>query len=155
VSSGPSTVELLVRMVLSLALIVGLLWLGAKVVRRNGSGLRALGLPGGRRKGEPAIVVLDRQALTRNASVAVVQVGDRTMVVGITEHEVSLLADGAGVPGDGTVPAPARDTATELAIETDNDSITDLREAERTTPPPRPPRMSFVEALREITVRKP
>jgi flagellar protein FliO/FliZ len=144
VSTGPSTVELLVRMVLSLGLVLGLVYLAARVVRRNGAGLR-LGLPGGRTRHEPAIIVLDRQALTRNASVAVVQVGGRTMVVGITEHEVSLLADSTEVA------APETGGGIEIEI----DSIPDLREAERTTPPDRPPRMSFVEALREMTVRKP
>jgi flagellar protein FliO/FliZ len=182
VSDAPSTVELLVRLVFSLGLIIGLVLLAARVARRSGGKLK---LPGfgtlGRRPA--AIEVLDRQSLTRSASLAVIQVGTRTMVVGITEHGVSLLAEGADLaPVEGTTePAGARSVALELTeLPTpggDTPETIDLvgsppgdrspREAEGTAPPGsgpavvltttgsgRPPRMSLVEALRELTVRK-
>jgi flagellar biogenesis protein FliO len=179
-ADGPSTAELLVRLVFSLGLVLGLLVLAAKVARRNG---RALRLPGMGAKREATIKVLERQSLTRNASLAVVQVGERTMVVGITEQKVSLLADDvAGEPEPEplvAVPAAASD-----AVEVDTGSTTTtgspdseplpspvtqisaLREAkgmlplapgtgalDATATPERPPRMSFVDALREMTVR--
>jgi flagellar biogenesis protein FliO len=192
VATGPSTVELLIRLVFSLGIILALLVVGAKIARRKGAGLSLRGL-GGRH--EPAIRVIERRSLTRNASVAVVQVGDRTMVVGITEHEVSLLADGAELPEPDAAPEGHRDRR--RPVEIDLVEALDLvgappraaahgpadapaaepgpgtgarptREAKWTAPPAsgpavddvatgpeHPPRMSFVEALREMTVRKP
>ena len=110
---APSTAELLVRLVFSLGIILGLLFLAAKIARRNGRTLRLPGIGsfgGGRR--EPTINVIERTSLTKNASLAVVQVGDRTMVIGITDHEVSLLTDQV----DTSVTAdPVDDDATEDA----------------------------------------
>jgi flagellar biogenesis protein FliO len=41
-----------------------------------------------------------RRALGRNAAIAVVRVGDRSMVVGITDHQVTNLGDVELLPGD-------------------------------------------------------
>ena len=65
---GPSTVELLVRLVFSLGLIVGLLWLAAKFARKNGGALK---LPGFGKK-DTSIKVIERHSLTKTASIAVV-----------------------------------------------------------------------------------
>src|SRR5690242_10277002 len=59
------------------------MWLLAKVARR----------PLNRRTGGHVLAVLSRQQLSRSASVAVVQVADRALVVGITEQQVSFLAE--------------------------------------------------------------
>jgi flagellar biogenesis protein FliO len=169
---GPSTVELLVRLVFSLGIIVGLLVVGAKIARRNGRGLRLPGLPAFGGKREPAIEVIERQSITRNASVAVVRVGDRTLVVGVTEHEVSLLTDQVGLdPTDA-----GTDVVTDQSVSFPQEpappagsrpvtQISAVREAKGMLPlapgsatldvavPDRPTRMSFVDALREMTVR--
>ena len=166
---GPSTVELLVRLVFSLGVVLGLLLLAAKVARRNGRSLRipGLGAIGGRT--EPTIKVVERHSITRSASLAVVQVGERTLVVGVTEHGVSLLTDQLTDP---LTDAPSRPdvTVTDQPV-TDQpvSAVTDLssaREAKGTLPlapgsaaldaaldPDRPPRMSFVDALRQMTFR--
>ena len=206
-SSGPSTVELLVRLVFSLGLIVGLLLIAAKFAKKNGGALK---LPGFGKK-ESAIKVIERHSLTKTASIAVVQIGDRTMVVGITEHGITRLADGpevdaadattgsmaaahgdldlidddaildlagadiatalarrAGTTGTAgttgvTGTTPATDAGTPIPAAT-TAARNDTPEAGRTLPlgtatatlagPARPPRMSFIEALRELTVRK-
>jgi flagellar biogenesis protein FliO len=174
-AEGPSMVELLVRMVFSLGLVLGLLVLCAKVARNKGHSLRlpGFGSLGGGRK-EPAIQVIERQSLTKNASMAVVQVGDKTMVVGITQHGVSLLAEHADGLGAGP---SAEDDLNPSAFDADDDEddrelvgatvgTLSIREAKGNLPsvpghaadaanrPDRPPRMSFVDALRELTVRK-
>lgn len=79
---GPGLAELAFRLVGSLALVVGLLFLIARLVNRRM-----------RPSAGAAVQIVARQQLTRSAGVAVVTVGDRVLVVGTTEHQVSLLAE--------------------------------------------------------------
>ena len=73
---------LAMRLVFSLAIVVGLLLLIARVAGRRFQG----------RTGAP-IQVVHRQQLTRGSGVAVVTVGDRVLVLGTTEHQVTLLTE--------------------------------------------------------------
>src|SRR4051794_30565202 len=73
---------MLLRLVLSLGAVIALMWLAARVLR---------GSMGGRNTG--ALEILARQQLSRGASVSVVRVADRALVVGVTENHVSLLAE--------------------------------------------------------------
>lgn len=74
--------ELAVRLVFSLAVVVGLLLLLARFsAKRFTSGTDA------------PIRVLHRQSLSRNGSVALVAVGDRVLVLGTTDQQVSLLTE--------------------------------------------------------------
>ena len=134
-----SAIEVLVRLAASLGMVVAIILVIAKAVRARG------GLGFGRNPSGPRLDVLDRTSLSRSASVAVVRVGGRGLVVGITEQSVTLLAE-----------------APELIDRYEQS------EAERTAPPvehdapgwpeatlaPEPARMSFFEALRESTVRR-
>jgi flagellar protein FliO/FliZ len=75
-------VELAVRLVFSLAVVVGLLLLTVKV--------------GGRKfrpRNGAAVRIVHRQALSRGTAVAVVEVGNRVLVLGTTEHQVNVLAE--------------------------------------------------------------
>ncbi|KRF37449.1 FliO/MopB family protein [Nocardioides sp. Soil805] len=74
--------ELTVRLVASLAVVVGLMLLLARIVGKRY----------GARAGAP-VQVLHRQPLSRSTSVAVITVGSRVLVVGTTDHQVSLLAE--------------------------------------------------------------
>jgi flagellar protein FliO/FliZ len=167
-ASGPSSLELLVRLAFSLALIVGLLLIGAKVARRHSGGLSRLGLPGLGRARDTLITVVERHSLSRTASLAVVHVAGRLMVVAITDQRVSLLSDAPLAP-DTTRPSvidlDAVDGARIFEVPAEP-ALIPSGEAGRTLPPgpdpatdvadgwSLPPRMSFVEALREMTVRK-
>src|SRR5690349_11086968 len=77
-----SVIELTVRIVFSLLVVLGLLWGLARLAKR----------PLGARKGG-LIDVLGRQQLSRGASVAVVRVADRAMVIGVTDNQVTLLSE--------------------------------------------------------------
>ena len=70
------------RITLSLAAVLGLMWLLARAARKP---LKA--------RAAGAVAVLARQQLSRNASVAVVRVGDRALIIGVTEAQVSLLGE--------------------------------------------------------------
>jgi flagellar biosynthetic protein FliO len=82
-----STVVLLVRVAVSLAVVLGLLVLAARFARR-GPLAGAAGRSGAR------VEVVARQGLGRNASLVVVRALERALVLGVTESSVSLLADG-------------------------------------------------------------
>ena len=80
-----SVVTLLARLAISMAIVLGLLALAARVVRRRG-----LGSTGG---GTSRIEVLARQGLGRTASVQLVRVAGRTLVLGVTEASVQVLGE--------------------------------------------------------------
>ncbi|MEV4351739.1 flagellar biosynthetic protein FliO [Actinoplanes sp. NPDC049596] len=73
--------ELALRIGFTLFVIMGMMWLLARLIRR----------PLGR--GHGALVVLNRQQLTRSAAVAVVRVADRAMILGVTDQHISLLGE--------------------------------------------------------------
>ena len=74
--------DLTVRLIASLAVVVGLLLLLARLAGRRFS--TSAGMP---------VQVLHRQPLSRTSGVAVVTVGTRVLVLGTTEHQVSLLTE--------------------------------------------------------------
>jgi flagellar protein FliO/FliZ len=75
--------ELVLRVVFSLSVVLGLLWLIARVSSRR--------LRGG--AGHSLLRTLARVPLARGSSLAVVAVGERVLVVGYTEQRVDLLAE--------------------------------------------------------------
>jgi len=86
-----STIGLFVRLFLSLGVVIGLMWAAATVLRKRG----VMPAAGARRRTMRGtqVELLARKPLGRNASIAVVRVGDRSMVVGITDHQVTKLDD--------------------------------------------------------------
>lgn len=70
------------RLIASLAVVVGLMLLLARLVGKRYGG----------RAGAP-VQVLHRQPLSRGSSVALVAVGSRVLVVGTTDQQVSLLTE--------------------------------------------------------------
>jgi flagellar protein FliO/FliZ len=75
-------IEVALRIFFSLAVVLLLMWGLARVARRPLSG-----------RSGGALAVLARQPLTRGAAVAVVRVGERAYVVGVTDQNVTLLAE--------------------------------------------------------------
>jgi flagellar protein FliO/FliZ len=107
-----SIVALLVRVVVSLSVVLAVMAGTAAVLRR--SGLVGTGPAGrrGTRRGS-AVEVITRHGLGRTSSLAVVRVGARALVLGVTEHQVTLLievdpAELAALPdSDDTLAGPA------------------------------------------------
>jgi flagellar protein FliO/FliZ len=75
--------ELVLRIGFSLLVVFGLMWGLARVARRGGVG----------RRGSGNLAVLNRQSLSRGSSVAVIQVADRALILGVTDTQVSLLGE--------------------------------------------------------------
>ena len=74
--------ELVLRIGFSLAIILGMMWGLARLVRRPLLG-----------RGHGQLVVIERQQLSRGAAVAVVRVADRAVILGVTDQQVSLLGE--------------------------------------------------------------
>jgi flagellar protein FliO/FliZ len=75
-------VELVVRLVFSLAVILGMLMLLARFSAKKFRG-----------NADALVRVVHRQALSRTSAVSVVVVGGRTLVLGTTEHQVQLITE--------------------------------------------------------------
>ena len=75
-------IEVTLRVIFSLAVVLFLMWGLARLVRKPLGG-----------RGAGGLAVLTRQGLSRGASVAVVRVDDRALVLGVTEANVTLLAE--------------------------------------------------------------
>ena len=87
-----SLVALLVRVVVSLGVVFAVMAGAAAVLRRSGvAGTALSGRRGTRRT--PPVQVIARHGLSRGASVTVVRFGGRALVLGVTEHQVSLLTE--------------------------------------------------------------
>lgn len=78
---------LVARLAVSLAVVFGLMVLAGRLVRRRGLAPGSAGRPSSR------IEVLARQGLGRSSSVQLVRVGGRTLVLGVTDAAVSVLAE--------------------------------------------------------------
>lgn len=70
------------RLLVSLAVVLGLMWVIARRLKRPGRG-----------KSSRLIDVLGRQQLSRTASVALVRVLDQALILGITDAQVTVLGD--------------------------------------------------------------
>jgi flagellar biogenesis protein FliO len=149
--NAPSTVELVLRMVVSVAIMGGLLWAVVRVGRgRRGRAL--LGAVGGGAKVDQ-IEVRARRQLNRSSSLSLVQVGSRTLLLGIGEHGVAVLAEGDDLSAvaSSIEAAPSTPSPAEAGATTDP-------ELARTRAPgasrPDPERTGVMDALRELTVRR-
>jgi len=78
-----NSVALVGRLVLSLAVVLGLMWIIARRLKKG---------PGRVRNGQ-LMDVLARQQLSRTASVAVVRVMDKALIVGVTDGQVNVLGE--------------------------------------------------------------
>ncbi len=88
-----SVFELFARLIVALALILGLMAAGARLLRKRGIDLSGMNRMGAARR--QTVEVLARRVVAKNASVAVVRAGGRTLVLGVTNERVNLLAEAA------------------------------------------------------------
>jgi flagellar protein FliO/FliZ len=129
-----SVVGLGIRLILSLGVVLGLIGGIVWVARRKGSGF-------GFNFGPVAevISVKGREQLTRNSAVALLQVGERALLVGVTDQEIKVLAE-----GDDLLPDEPEST------ETADDRTSSMADPGGSVPPG----MNVIEALREWSVRR-
>ena len=140
-----SVFTLLVRLVVSLGVVIGLMLVLAGALRKRGVVIG--GAHGaGRSRQARATAMLDivaRKPLGRNAQLAVVRAGNKTLVLGITEHQITMLTE----------------TDPDWDIEEDPFNI-DLSEAQRTGLPVSTPSgtlptwKTMLDGVRDKTLRR-
>ena len=86
---GANTLMLFARLIFSLAVVMGLMWAAATMLRRRGMG----GLSKSRTPRGADIEQLSRRHMGRNSSIAVIRVGEKAMVVGVTDQRITKLDD--------------------------------------------------------------
>ena len=139
-----STLWLGVRLIFSLAIVLGLIMALSWAARRG----KGLGLGLGAQKG--AISVRGREQLGRNTTLTLVEVGDRILLIGANEQAVEVLAEGDDLLAEEPESPPSNGD--------DGDLSTDDRTSSQADPFIRgksaPPGMHLIEALRERSVRR-
>lgn len=143
VLAAESVLSLGLRLTFSLGIVLALMGALAWIVRHRGKP----GFGFGPRAG--VISVVGREQLTRSSSVALLKVGERAVLVGVTEQGMTVLGE-----GEDLLPAEPEDDPDQGASAGSTSIMGD-----RTSPLTRPggrgrSRMSFVEVLRERTVRR-
>ena len=160
-----SVLTILLRLTGAVIVVIALMFLAAKTTRRLNGNARAFD--------RSALTVVSRQPLTKAASIAVIRSGPRTLIVGVTDSNVTLLSEhmtGDDVPESGSTGdlLSAHTTSSESmqlrsiarkplnavgsSVEAQNDGAPGT--ATRGVRHPSPPRTNFVEAMRERTVRR-
>jgi flagellar biogenesis protein FliO len=92
-------VELLVRLVLSMAVVMGVMWGAAQLLkRRQGKFAQVPGTGAGRKaarrpKQEAPFDIVYRKPLGKGACVALVEAPGRRLLIGVTEQSVTLLGE--------------------------------------------------------------
>lgn len=173
-----STFMLMLRLLVALAFVGGLLWFMARSAK---AGRFSFLLGGG--PTQESLEITSQRPLGRNVSVALVRAGDRHLLLGVSEHGVQLLAEGddlctpipspgldeihdghddhidlaelTAMTGDGATTEPR---TPEAHSSTSTHSTTTNRQAApkhlSAMFTPTQPRMTLIESLRELTVRK-
>ncbi len=113
----PGTLDLLVRLAVSMAVVMVVMGLAARLLRRRANG----GWPRGTLLGRasratgpqgPQLEVVHRRPLAKGSSVALVNAAGRSYLLGVTERSVTLLASLPGPAGPQGAPggqgAPGR-----------------------------------------------
>lgn len=111
-----SSAVLVLRVAVSLAAVLGLLWwLARRTGGRPGAGKRGGGLL--RPRTSLQLAVVGRQSLGGRSSVALVAVGERRLLLGVSEHGVTLLTEVAPEPAEPSGPATRRESLDAAELE--------------------------------------
>lgn len=173
------TVLLAFRLIVALLFVAGVLYVLTRAARAG-----KLGFLLGTGNERDDLEITAQRALGRHTSVALLRAGDRHLLIGVSDQGVQLLAEGPdlapaleGPNLDLTEPTPdtgadpitaagAHERADTGSVESDRTPSNPGQAAPKhlptTAPTPRPallsstqPRMTLIESLRELTVRKP
>ena len=88
-----SATSLMFQLLLGLAVVLGIIWVGARLVRGR------FGVTPGRRRPTP-LAVVGRQTLGKGVQLAVVRAGADTWLLGVTAHQITRLGRYREDPAD-------------------------------------------------------
>jgi flagellar protein FliO/FliZ len=81
-----STVSMTIRLVFSMGVVIGLMLIAARIMRKRGMVRRASSKL-------TDINIVGRRGLGKHASIAVVEINGRQLIVGVTDQQISLLSE--------------------------------------------------------------
>jgi flagellar protein FliO/FliZ len=90
-----SLTTLVPRLFISMAVVIGLMWLAAKVMKNRQFDGKAITKKSKSSKPGPVVEVVARQGLSKGASITVVRVGGKELILGVTDSNISLLSETA------------------------------------------------------------
>ena len=85
--AAPSMTAMSMKVIGSVALVIGLLYGAVYVMKRFGPGFGARGVR------ENAIAVVHKRHIAPKKAIYILKIGQRSMVVGVTDSQISHLAD--------------------------------------------------------------
>jgi flagellar protein FliO/FliZ len=88
-----SLTTLLPRLFISMAVVIGVMWLVARVMKNRQVTGGGIVRKSPTQKAAPVVQIVAKQGLSRNSSITIVRVGDRELVLGVTDSNISLLAE--------------------------------------------------------------
>jgi flagellar biogenesis protein FliO len=87
------TLELFLRLAISMAVVMAVMGGAARLLRRRSGGGPRGGAARGQKSRSQPVEVLYRRSLSKGTAVVLVQAGDKKLLLGVTERAVALLAD--------------------------------------------------------------
>lgn len=129
----PDTAGALARLIPSLLVLLAALFAVRWWARRQGGGVSR------------EVRVLSRTGLSRGAALVAVQVGERRLLLGVTDHAVNLVTE---LPAE-----PAELDVTDLQHTQHSSAAMDAADLPASLADMQGPRMGLVDRLREKTVR--
>lgn len=158
-AEDPNTFMLFLRLALSFATVLALVGALTWVLRRRGM----LGIGGGADRGR--LEVLERKSLGKSSALVLARVGDRAVLLGVTGERIEMLCeapdpDAPALEGAAALMAEPAPRPTALTVPAARTRPMHMTGGARRTGHPvadtsaGPTRMSFIEALQELTVRR-
>jgi flagellar protein FliO/FliZ len=146
-----SLTTLVPRLFISMAVVIGLMWLAARVMKNRQFDGKAISKKVKSSKPAPVVEVVARQGLSKGASITIVRVGGKELVLGVTDSNISLLAESGAVSLD--TPNASVESTEEVRMQSGVQGTGPLR----ITAPvvvSNSTRKGLLESVREMTVRK-
>ncbi|MFZ4515043.1 MAG: FliO/MopB family protein [Acidimicrobiia bacterium] len=134
-------ITLVLRLVFSLGVVLGLMYLAGRVMRRRGIGVT--------RSTRDGIEVIARKGLSKHASVAILHVAGRRVLVGVTDQRVTLLSE-----LEDELAAPSDDAIEEIVLDQERHGTAFFTKTSSLATPSNPARKGLLDTLREMTVRR-
>lgn len=147
------TFLLLLRLGFSLALVFGLMWVAGRVMKGRA--------PLAGKRTTDHVEVLERKALSRTSSIAVVRVGEQVLALGVSDTNVTVLSEMPLADIAVAATATAMSTSTDLTPALNAGSTFDTTAtpgpvvvSSPSAPSPTPTsRQGWLDTLRDKTVR--
>jgi flagellar biogenesis protein FliO len=145
-----SLTTLVPRLFLSMAVVIGVMWLAARVMKnRQLTGGGIIRKPASHRPA-PVVEIVAKQGVSKTGSITVVRVGGKELVLGVTDSNISLLTEIDTVDLGFAQTTSALDDQGHMQLEIQGTG-TPRNEASASSSSTR---KGLLEQVRELTVRK-